>query len=94
MSMHKIKLTDLEHSGLLENHLPIGEPSQLSDCFRLGIQYATKDFNETVVQLCKEKNALQAKIDSLMLEYCPEEMTKEQLHTYTVHQNTSFTEIE
>lgn len=69
MSMHKIQLTDLEHSGLLEHHLPIGKPSQLSDCFRLGIQYATRNFNETVIQLCKEKGILQAKIDSLMLEF-------------------------
>lgn len=33
--------------------------------------------NEYIMQLSKEKCALQAKIDSLMLEFCPEEMTKE-----------------
>ena len=29
---------------------------------------------------------LQAKIDALMLEYCPEDMTKEQLENYESHQ--------
>ena len=38
-----------------------------------------KSQNEYIVQLSKEKCALQAKIDSLMLEFCPEEMTQEQL---------------
>ncbi len=33
-----------------------------------------------------EVNALQAKIDALMLEYCPEEMTKEQLDNWASHQ--------
>ena len=40
MSMHKQPLTDLERSGLEKHHLPIGQPSQLSDCFRLGMQHA------------------------------------------------------
>lgn len=38
--------------------------------------------NGYIMQLSKEKCALQAKIDSLMLEYCPDEMTKEQIENY------------
>jgi len=40
MSMHKIPLSDLERMGLEKHHLPIGHPSQLSDCFRLGVKWA------------------------------------------------------
>lgn len=40
MSMHKVPLTKLELDGLLAHHLPVGKPSQLSDCFRFGIAWA------------------------------------------------------
>lgn len=82
MSMHKIPLTDLEKQGLIEHGLSMDSPSQLSDSFRLGVQFATKEFNKTTVQLSKEKCALQAKVDALMLEFCPEEMTKEQIECW------------
>lgn len=39
MSMHKIPLTELERRGLELHHLPIGTPSQLSDCFRIGMNW-------------------------------------------------------
>lgn len=78
MSMHKIPLTDLEHEGLIKHHLPIGKPSQLSDCFRAGVQWAIRYFNNDIIEFHKRNCALQAKIDSLMLEFCPEEMTKEE----------------
>lgn len=34
----------------------------------------------------REREAMQAKIDALMLEYCPEEMTPEQLEKWCKHQ--------
>jgi hypothetical protein len=34
-------------------------------------------------------DSLQAKIDSLMLEYCPDEMTKEQLAIWESHQRVN-----
>jgi hypothetical protein len=40
MSMHNIPLTELERDGLEKHRLPIGSPSQLSDCFRHGIAFA------------------------------------------------------
>jgi hypothetical protein len=40
MSMHKIPLTQLELEGLLAHGLGLGSPSQLSDCFRLGVKWA------------------------------------------------------
>lgn len=89
MSMHKIPLTDLEHEGLVKHRLPIGTPSQLSDCFRAGVQWAIREFNKDIIEFNKEKGALQAKIDQLMLEYCPEEMTPEQIEDWGKHQVVS-----
>ena len=40
MSMHKQPLTTLERTGLEKHRLAIGAPSQLSDCFRLGVRHA------------------------------------------------------
>ena len=37
----------------------------------------------------QEIDSLQAKIDSLMLEYCPDEMTDEQLTNWANHQRVS-----
>ena len=39
MSMHKKPLTEIEEKGLKAHGLAIGTPSQLSDCFRLGMQW-------------------------------------------------------
>lgn len=39
-----------------------------------------------VVQLVKDAAAKQAKIDALMLEYCPDEMTDEQVHAWGLRQ--------
>lgn len=87
--MHKIPLTDLEHEGLIKHHLPVGKPSQLSDCFRAGVQWAIREFNKDIIEFNKEKGALQAKIDQLMLEFCPEEMTQEQIENWEKHQKPS-----
>lgn len=38
-------------------------------------------------------NERQAKIDELMLEYCPEEMTKEQLENWAKHQRISLLKL-
>lgn len=45
--------------------------------------------NEYIMQLSKEKCALQAKIDALMLEFCPEEMTPEQIKCWEESQVVS-----
>ena len=82
MSMHKIELTEWEREGLELHRLPIGEPSQLSDTFRAWVQFATRKSNEAVIDLAKRNCALQAKIDSLMLEFCSEEMTQDQIERW------------
>ena len=48
--MHKIELTEWEREGLELQRLPIGKPSQLSDTFRAGVQFATRKSNETIEQ--------------------------------------------
>lgn len=63
----------------------------------MSMKKASEMFSEWVAHplTCKEPThgdwrrqvqALQAKIDELMLEHCPEEMTKEQLDEYDKHQ--------
>ena len=89
MSMHKIELTEWEREGLELHRLPIGKPSQLSDTFRAGVQFAIRKSNETIVDLAKRNCALQAKIDALMLEYCLEEMTQEQIECWEESQVVS-----
>jgi len=46
----------------------------------------TKMTESPYQQLVKENASLQAKIDELMLEYCPEDMTESQLKTWGENQ--------
>lgn len=39
-----------------------------------------------LVEVIRERNALQARVDELMLEYCPDEMTPEQRANWAAHQ--------
>lgn len=48
--------------------------------FRPMVYY--RDVGDKLLELALEYNALQSKLDSVMLEYCPEEMTQEQLEQY------------
>lgn len=61
MSMHNKPLTDLERSGLEAHGLPIGKPSQLSDCFRSGVSWAQQrivELEEQEAALARERDAL------------------------------------
>lgn len=89
MGMHNIELTDLEREGLEQFRLPVGVPSQLSNCFRTGVRFAVNKINKDIVDLAKRNCALQAKIDALMLEFCPEEMTKDQIERWEENQEIS-----
>lgn len=89
MGMHNIELTDLEREGLELFRLPIGEKSQLSNCFRTGVRFAVNKINKDIIELTKRNCALQAKIDSLMLEFCPEDMTQEQIERWGENQVVS-----
>ena len=50
---------------------------------RMAFNAELQDEND---QLCTALAAAQAKIDSLMLEYCPDEMTPEQIENWGKHQ--------
>lgn len=43
MSLHNKPLTDLEKTGLIKHGLPTDKHSQLSDAFRLGMEWALKE---------------------------------------------------
>lgn len=51
-----------------------------------------KDFNTILVNR-SDYVAMQAKIDALMLEFCPDEMSKEQLENWAKHQQRSTVEF-
>lgn len=42
-----------------------------------------------VIQLQRKVQELQAEIDRLMLEFCPDEMSEEQLETWAKHQQVA-----
>jgi len=44
------------------------------------------DYVQELAALRAENASKQAKIDSLMLEFCPDEMTQEQLDNWAAHQ--------
>jgi len=54
MSLHKKPLTPLEEEGLKLHGLPIGKPSQLSDCFRHGVCWAEKHYKEEIENLKRQ----------------------------------------
>jgi hypothetical protein len=41
---------------------------------------------DTYAVIISEIDFLQAQIDKLMLEYCPDEMTESQMHNWALHQ--------
>lgn len=47
---------------------------------------ATANIEDIIKDFRKENEYLQSKIDELMLEYCPDEMTEEQLNNWKKHQ--------
>lgn len=65
MSMHKVPLTKLEYSGLEKHGLALDQPSQLSDCFRLGVQWALKSKQNMDAQLINWVIKHNARISSL-----------------------------
>jgi len=54
------------------------------DSFR--ISNTLMDCGNEIARLEQQLSAAQAKIDELMLEYCPDEMTQEQIAEYAKHQ--------
>jgi hypothetical protein len=55
MSLNNKPLTDLEKTGLIKHGLPTDKHSQLSDAFRLGMEWALKEagLNHHLVKLLK-----------------------------------------
>ncbi len=47
---------------------------------------STDKYREGYERIFNKNKELQAKVDSLMLEYCPEEMTREQIKEWKRHQ--------
>lgn len=56
--------------------------TQMNDAIR-ELQNSVRMAVQTINELRREVGAKQARIDELMLEYCPDEMTPEQLEEYS-----------
>jgi len=50
----------------------------------------TMTMSEIIIEQKQQLAAAQARIDALMLEYCPEEMTQEQIAEYEKHQRPAW----
>ena len=72
MSLHKTPLTSYEREGLDLHFLSTDKPSQLSDCFRLGMAWEAKRTD-------KVKNALCLYLDTL---HIIESMSEEELEIF------------
>lgn len=53
-----------------------------------------EQFDALMTEMLAENERLQAKIDSLMLEYCPDEMTPEQIENWKQHQRKAESQYE
>jgi len=71
MSMHKQPLTTLEREGLERHGMPIGTPSQLSDCFRLGVQWALQSGYADHSHKCKACGLAYTTPENAASEDCP-----------------------
>lgn len=49
---------------------------------------------EMIIDLCAQVDALQARVDALMLEFCPDEMNEEQLENWARHQRPASDEVQ
>lgn len=76
----------VRHARQLEQELAIAKED--ARC-----AWATARSSDTArIEEMKKRDALQAKVDELMLEYCPDEMTEEQLRNWESHQR-AFNEV-
>ena len=68
--------------------VPLTEEQQIEQFFSVSSSHLwIRDLALHGLRESRDANALQAKIDHLMLEYCPEEMTPEQIENWRKHQH-------
>lgn len=70
----------------LENELVADVHTCSTACRKTPACAARADLREENERLRAQVAALQAKVDALMLEFCPDEMTEEQKETWARHQ--------
>lgn len=66
MTKHQIPLTSIEEDGLRNHRLPIGTPSQLSDCFRQGMAWALSQASHVVELRVEYLPPLQVKVRDIL----------------------------
>jgi hypothetical protein len=55
-------------------------------CVSCNMEYERKEAAKVIRSLHSDKQALQAKLDALMLEHCPQDMSVEQIVNWSNHQ--------
>lgn len=75
-----------ERIAELENELAAGVHTCSPTCRKTPACAARADLHEENERLRARGDALQARLDALMLEFCPDEMTEEQLENWARHQ--------
>ncbi len=81
----KLRSLGCSNHGCLVQELPHGSAgtNAVCSCYRHRTGF---ELQQIFLLKNKQLEAAQAKIDMLMLEYCPEEMTDEQRETWAEHQ--------
>ena len=70
----------------LENELAAGVHTCSPTCRKTPACATRADLREENERLRARGDAVQARLDALMLEFCPDEMTEEQIETWARHQ--------
>jgi hypothetical protein len=75
-----------ERIAELENELAAGVHTCSPTCRKTHRCAELADLREENERLCAQVDALQARVDALMLEFCPDEMSEEHLENWARHQ--------
>jgi hypothetical protein len=78
----------------LDNELAAGVHTCGPTCRKTPVCAERADLREENERLCAQVDALQARMDALMLEFCPDEMTKTQLENWARHQRPASDEVQ
>ena len=84
---YKVKVDFSDLIAQWENSMNKEQLNELANKAGLGHYMIVKEFPEMLERFAKlVSDPLEAKIDELMLEYCPDEMTEEQYENWAKHQ--------
>lgn len=81
------RLVTIRQDGTVEVHKE-GADKEAAKLFYEALQIEGKTLHDHIAALKAENETLQVRIDELMFEWCPDEMTPEQIENWKKHQKT------